>query len=213
MKVKNLFMVMLLGTTLQIFLSSCNRGGKWVEYWKVYIVENYRHNIVNDYLKNRFDSMAPDPNEYQKAYYRIAECATWNWNLYKIHDNDEMENEVRSNVDDNIKGYSSYFNFTKKVLLNMTSHPDLYIENACKIIGPVADLKEEMASHVDVKKVEEVNIADYKRYNVLYSIDEEYYVICTITEKANDKSEIQVIEKDESINEILDCWEAMHVEL
>lgn len=211
MKAKNLF-VMLLSATSLIFFFSCSGERECIEYWKVYIarkygVENYRTN----YLQKRFDSMASNPNEYQKAYYSIADYATLG--IDGVHTDDEMMNKVKSAVDDYINDEYLNYHLTEMAKLNMKSHPDLYIENVCKIIGPVDDLKEELASHVDVKKIEKVNVADYKRYNVLYSIDEKHYVICTITETSNGNSEIQVIEDDNSINEILDYWETMHVKL
>jgi len=213
MKVKHLFMIMLLCATSVISLSSCSGESKWVEHWKVYIVGQYGAyagaNYRKDYLQKRFDSMAPNPDEYQKAYYSIAESATSN--IDEIHDDDEMLNKVMSVVNSYMSNDRYYYDISEKVCLNLKSHPDLYVENACKIIGSVDDLKEEMASHVEAKEVEEVNVANYECYNVLYSIDEKYYVICSITDKGNGRSEIQVVDKDNSINGILDSWELLHI--
>lgn len=216
MKVKKFILMMLLCTTSIILFSSCSGESETVEYWKVYIasmhgVGNYR----TDYLQKRFDSMASNPDEYQRAYYAIADYATGG--IYEVHDDAELQNKVKDVVERTNDGRmlisgSHYIGprMTDKAMINMKSHPEMYIENACKIIGPLDDLKEEIASHVEVKKSEKVNVADFDCYNVLYGIDEKKYVICSITEKGNGQSEIQVITQSKSINEILDYWQALH---
>lgn len=210
MKIKSLLFMMLLFATSVILLSSCSGGSESIEYWKVYIASRYGvSNYCGDYLQNRFNSMTSDPDEYQLAYYNIAVLSTYS--IYDIRDNNEMFEKVRDYVEMRLSNDDYPFSrmISKKAILNMKSHPDLYIDNACKIIGSIDELKKEIASHVKVKKKEKVNVANFDCYNVLYGIDEKRYVICRITEKGNGQSEIQVIAENRSINEILDYWQAL----
>ena len=131
----------------------------------------------------------------------------------KISNDEEMRDKVQKTVDGantDRSYYAMYDGLTQNARLNMKSHPELYVENACKIIGPIDDLKKSLASHVEVKEVEKGNIADFDFYNVLYSIDEKFYIICCITEKGNGQSELQEVYNSKSINEVLDYWQAMH---
>ena len=235
MKATILFLMMMLCTTSVFFLSSCSGESETVEYWKVYLAQNFHvdgKDLTKEYLQNRFASMASNPDEYQKAYYSIAWWVTNGGiglkntvtllDFSRIKDDNELQETVKSVVEGSIDAYQDkrigddYFvhsygpMMTKKAMINMESHPDLYIENACKIIGPIEDMRKELASHVQTKKMEKVKVADFDCYNVLYSIDDKFYVICSITEKGNGESELQTITHSKSINEILDFWQALH---
>lgn len=207
MKRKKLFWMMLLCATSMILLSSCSGGSESIEYWKVYLGEKYGAISKEDYIQKRFDAMASNPNEYEMAYCFLAKKNS-PYDVYKRTDNDILESVQRDIERRNNINYTSYTELmSEKIMVNMKSHPELYVENVCKIIGPVEDMRKEIASHVQVKKVEKESEADYNRYNVLYSIDEKVYVICCITEKGNGESELQEVSHSRSINEILDQWQ------
>lgn len=82
----------------------------------------------------------------------------------------------------------------------------MFTENVCKIIGPIDDFKKELASYVNVKKVKKESDSGINRFFVLYSIEDEIYVICVITDKGNGQSEMKELSHSMSINDILNEW-------
>ena len=214
MKMKDFFLVFFLWTTSMILHTSCSRGSdSSVEYWKFHLGERWLvdgKSLKEEYLQNRFKALAPSPDEYQRAYYFVAAGTIIYKNIYIINDDDKMRSLIKETVEKANKD-NFLLGMTQNAKLDMKSNPELYIENACKIIGPIEELKKEVASHVDVKEVERGTVADFVYYNVLYSIDEKFYIICCITEKGNGQSELQQVYYSKSINKVLDYWQAMHL--
>lgn len=101
----------------------------------------------------------------------------------------------------------AYGRFSDDVLANMQAHTDLYIDNVCKIIGPLDDLREAVKKSVEVKELRTKTVGGFKRFNVLYEVNHERYVICTITEKGEGKSQISFDFSDNDIDKVLDMWE------
>lgn len=221
MKVKKLFLMMMLCVTSMALLSSCGGDSDSVEYWKPYIVRKYHFHsekydknffdyVRDNYLEERFNSMIQDPNEYQSAYLELAKefC-----DKMDMRNTDPLENRVAEFIDKDYINNNYHFNGpSKEVIANIKSHPDLYVENICKILGSIEDLRAEFAKHVKAKKVEKENSSGYNRYYVLYSIDDEYFAIVCITEKEEGQSEIQFVSDGKSINDILDQWEYINME-
>lgn len=101
----------------------------------------------------------------------------------------------------------AYGRFSDDVLANMQAHTDLYIDNVCKIIGPQDDLRETVKKSVEVKELRTKTVAGFKRFNVLYEVNHERYVICTITDKGEGKSQINYDFDDRDIDKVLNMWE------
>lgn len=209
MKMKKILLMTVM-CVVSVLLLSCGGNNDSVEYWKAYVADKNDVQLKRDYIQKRFDSMSTKSDDNQTAYFELAKW-TIDGSIFDDDDN-EILKSVQSSVDlVNERGSnSSHFGLSETARESMQSNPEMFIENACKIIGPIEDLKKEIASHVEAKKVEKIKVADFDSYNVLYSIDDKLYVICCITEKGNGQSEIQMITKNKSINEILDYWQAMH---
>lgn len=101
----------------------------------------------------------------------------------------------------------AYGRFSDDVLENMKAHADLYVENICKIIGPMDDLREVVRNSVEVKELQTQNVAGFKRYNVLYDISHKHYAICTITDKGDGASQITFEFDSNDIDKVLNMWE------
>ena len=187
-----------------------------VEYWKPYLVKKYQFHsekydsnffdyVRDSYLEKRFNSMIQSPNEYQSAYLVLAKELCSNLDFSKTG---ELSPRASQFINDRFVEGRYYYgqDISNEVIANIKSHPDLYVENICKIIGSFDDFKAELAKHITAKKVEKENEGGYNRFNVLYSINDEYFVIVCITDKGDGMSEIQFVSDERSINTILDQW-------
>ena len=185
-------------------LTSCSTP-EVVDYWKVNVLRqsDIWDSVIRDYINGRFDKMCPEPNSIQNGYLGVAiSVASQYASSHRNKDWKEMTDEEMQISIDNAYVYSP------EIKANMKSHPELWAKNIKKIIGDVDDLKKELMSHVKVDEWEPCDVAgNYDSYNVLYNIDDEYYLICVITEKSNGTSEIQILDKSKSINEILSLWQ------
>ena len=182
-------------------LTSCS-APEVVDFWKVNVLSNSNtwNTVISDYITGRFDKMCPEPGSIQKEYLREAIFVASRYAYF------QRNKEWEEITDDFISGNCEPS--SPELKANMKSHPELWVKNIKKIIGDVDDLKKELMSHVKVDEWEPCDVAgNYDSYNVLYNIDDEYYLICVITEKGNGKSEFQVIDKSKSINEILSLWQ------
>lgn len=209
MKVKKMFLMLLFCASSMIVFTSCNKENKLIEYWKVYFAEkrgtaqwylfnddhsSYFKDYKEPYLQKRFESLFPNPNENQNSYFSIAKDVTKGVGICHCKDDKFL------------------FDVLKKIILQgkcgqkAKSNPDLFTENVCKIIGPIDDFKKELASYVNVKKVKKESDSGINRFYVLYSIEDEIYVICVITDKGNGQSEMKELSHSMSINDILNEW-------
>ncbi len=216
-------LVLTMATIIMAFNNvSCIDSNDSIEYWKPYLAKKYGYfhsdkndkpffdSIRDNYLEERFNSMIQDPNEYQSAYLKLAKefCDKMDW-----RNTNDLEDRVTEFIDKQYIHNNYHFNGpSEEVIANIRSHPELYAENICKILGPIKDLRAEFANHVKAKKVEKENSSGYNRYYVLYSFDDEYFAIVCITEKEDEQSEIQFVSDEKSINDILDQWEYINME-
>ena len=216
MKLNDVKMIFAVAITFIALSSSCGSSDDPVEYWKPYLVKKYQFrsekydsnffDYVRDrYLEKRFNSMIQSPNEYQSAYLVLAKELCDNLDFSKTG---ELPPRATQFINDRFVEGRYYYgqNISNDVIANIKSHPDLYVENICKIIGSFDDFKAELAKHITAKKVEKENEGGFNRYNVLYSINDEYFVIVCITDKGDGMSEIQFVSDESSINSILDQW-------
>ena len=187
-------------------LASCS-APEVVDYWKVNVLSNSNmwNTVIRDYITGRFDRMCPEPNSIQKEYLSVAILVASHY-AYSQR-NQEWEELTDKEIQNSI-GYYFYEHSSPELEANVKSHPELWVKNIKKIIGDVADLKKELMRHVKVDEWEPCDVAgNYDSYNVLYNIDDQYYLICVITVKGNGISEFQVIDKSKSINDILYLWQ------
>ena len=186
--------------------TSCNP----VEYWKPYVMKEYGYieyfEIVWNYIEARFNSMYKNPNANQKASYEMARIYCQNYlDLSRGEDYKKSLLEFIKYVGEFYDGRSgTEFAMNDLVMAKIRTHPESYISDISKIIGPVDDLKKELASHV-VETVVTDNSTGKKQYKVFYAVGNEFYVICTITEKSKGLSEIDIY-KTGNYDEVVDYW-------
>ena len=238
MKLKTYFMAISVIFLLVVILSSCNMIGndEPIEYWKAKVGVDI---LQEDYLENRFNSIVSNPNEYQLAYFDLAKFTLEDIIILGFDINEtnedfpkrEVEKIVRTIAEGTCPGIACESNliakgsrikcsqghtlfykhlFTQKVYANIKSHPELYIENASKIIGTIDDLRNYIRDHVKVKDLRSKTVGGFKRYQVLYEIQskkEPYYKICTIIVKDDKHSTLTVEYSNSKINNIVDMWE------
>jgi len=208
--------IVLVAMCLALIGASCINSNDPVEFWKPYLVKKYSYHsdkyegnsydhIRDAYLEKRFNSMIQEPNEYQSAYLILAKELCDNLDLSNA---DELRPRAERFIQDRYVNNQSYYgrDLSNEIIANIKSHPELYVENICKIIGSMTEYRAELSKHITAKKVEKESEGGYNRYNVLYSIDDENFVIVCITDKGDGMSEIQFVSNERSINTILDQW-------
>ena len=220
MKTIYLKMIFTLAITAIALCSACGSSDDPVEFWKPYLVKKYQFHsekydknfydyVRDNYLETRFNSIIQDPNIYQNAYLYLAKKLCDKLDL--SNGSEELPPHATRFINEEYVADHGYYDLKDEVVANIKSHPDLYVENICKIIGPLDDFKAELAKYITAKKVEKENEGGYNRFNVLYSINDEYFVIVCITDKGDGMSEIQFVSDERSINTILDQWSIINL--
>lgn len=152
------------------FLQSCNIGSKsLVEQWKAEVAPDVGEKMASE-VESRFNRMVSQPNEYQKAYLELASkiVSSMDYGQATHEDGEMLEGYVKKRVEEMLGG--DYTDFSSEVVANYQSHPELYVENVCKLIEPVDELWDIARSYVTVKKSKRFKIAGYDNWLVLYQI-------------------------------------------
>lgn len=166
-----------------ILLQSCSHLGRkdLVEFWKPAIAPDVE-SLQIDIVKSRFDLMVSEPNEYQMAYLELATeiVKHMSFGQETSESGDELENHIKEQIDSRVCSCDA------SIVANYQSHPQLYVENVCKLIEPIEELWDLSRARVTAIRQKKIKVHDLDAWLVLYQIDhakgaDSYtYKICSI---------------------------------
>ncbi len=169
---------------VSVLLQSCGHLGKkdLVEFWKPAIAPDVE-SLQIDIVKSRFDLMVSEPNEYQTAYLELATeiFKQMRFGQHTSESDEELENYIKEQIDSHIEEKCD-----ADIVANYHSHPQLYVENVCKLIEPIEELWDISRGRVTAIRQKKIKVHDLDAWLVLYQIDhakgaDSYtYKICSI---------------------------------
>lgn len=198
-----------------LITSSCRRSINFVnrtdsvENWKIPALRHYNEihfeNLVSDYMNNRFREVGGNENnEIEIGYREVAKMVIFRMSYNNFYNINNISFEYFNN---NVVGNSlitQYLSDNNKA--NLESNPNVWWKNVIKIIGDFSSLRDELLNHVKTENQEIFEEAGHIGYNVIFDLDGEMYVMCTILKKTDGQSEVLWGEKDKYLINILQYW-------